>query len=428
MTSKNNLSVVIDLGTSKLAALAGRESQGGKIEILGMAQSPSKGIKRGLVFNIDEAASAVNQVLAQLELQLDEKIGEVNVAFAGQHLKTVDFQGVRFTSEEGIVSQFEINELYNEALNFEVGQNVRILHVEPRSFVIDDEVVELNPVGITGRKIEANFKLLTVPEIQLKNIQRVFDKTDFRLGEITLAPLAVSEAGLTNDEKELGAVLLDIGAGTAKVAVYYENVLVHTAVIPFGGNVVTKDIKEGCSILIKSAEQLKVRYGQALGDFADDQKVVTIPGRNGWEPKEISFKSLAFIIQARLEEIIDSVNMQIEKSGVAGQLGAGIVIAGGTSNLENIVSLIKFRTGMDARIAVPVINTAKRRKELRNHEFLTSLGLLKLTLNNSEKDEKPTRKKTKKKRENGGISPLINKFVQGMLDLVDDENEDVAMN
>ena len=154
------------------------------------------------------------------------------------------------------------------------------------------------------------------------------------MGEIALSPLALTEAVLTDEEKEVGAIVLDIGAGTTKMAVYHDGVLIHAAVIPFGGNVITTDIKEGCSIHLKWAEQLKVQYGEALGDFADEQKVVTIPGHNGWEPKEISFKSLAFIIQARLEEIIDSVYYQIEKSGIEGQLGSGIVVTGGTSNLE----------------------------------------------------------------------------------------------
>jgi cell division protein FtsA len=206
--------------------------------------------------------------------------------------------------------------------------------------------------------------------------------------------------------------------------------LIHAGVIPFGGSVITRDIKEGCSILLKWAEQLKVKYGEALGDFADEQKVVTIPGHNGWEPKEITFKSLAFIIQARLEEIIDNVNYQIENSGIDDQLGSGIVVSGGTSNLNNLVSLVKFRTGMDARKAFPVIHPVNRRKEFQNQDFLTALGLLKMTLgkaNGSVEREKV--KREKKKKESSGISPW-RKVVQGVLNYIDDDDDsdDLAMN
>ena len=433
MASKSNLSVVIDIGTSKIAALAGQRTADGKIEIAGMAQVLSKGVKRGIVFNIDELSTAINEVIDELEKQSEEEITKVDIAISGQRMKLDEYRGYRFTSDEGVVTRFDLNELYNEAKNHKVEQDYKILHVIPQTFTVDEEITEMNPVGITGRKLEAGYKLISIPEVQLTNLQKVFDRTGIEIGEITLSPLAIAEAVLTEDEKELGAVVLDIGAGTSKLAVYYENVMVHTAVIPFGGSVVTNDIKEGCAILAKWAEKLKVSYGQALGDFADEQKVVTIPGHSGWEPKEISFKSLAFIIQARLEEIIDNVYYQIEKSGVGSHLGSGIVVTGGTSNLNNIVSLVKFRTGMDARKAFPVIHPVNKRKEFQTQEYLTALGLLRIASAGAPVQEKEKvkakekRKKTKKKKENNGVSPWI-KVVQGVLDYIDDDNDDLAMN
>lgn len=429
MASKSNLSVVIDIGTSKIVGLAGQKTQDGKIEILGVSNVPSKGIKRGVVFNIDEVAASLNIVIQDLEKQLDAEITSVEITFAGQNMKTLNYRGYRYTSDEGIVSEFDINELYNEAKNFKVEQDFKIIHVIPQSFVIDEEIREINPVGITGRKLEANYKLLIVPESHILNFQRVFDKIGVAIEGITLSPLAISEATINDDEKESGAIVLDIGSGTTKVAVFHDNILFHAAVIPFGGSVITKDIKEGCSILLKWAEQLKVKYGEALGDFADEQKVVTIPGYNGWEPKEITFKSLAFIIQARLEEIMDSVNVHIEKSGIEGQVGTGIVISGGTSNLNNIVSLVKFRTGMDARKAFPTILPVNRKKEFQNQDYLTALGLLKISLENTpENTIKPDIRKSKKKEKpKKGISPW-KKAIQGVLDYIDDDNDDLAMN
>ncbi len=429
MASKSNLSVVVDIGTSKIVGLAGLKNEENKIEIKGISKVPSRGIKRGVVFNIEEVTTVLRELFDDLEKQMEEEITSASVTFAGQHMKTVEYSAYRFTSDEGIVSNFDINELYNEARNHKVEQDYRIVHVIPQSFVIDNDIKEINPVGITGRKIEANYKLFIVPEFHLLNLQRVFDRIGVSIENLVLSPLAIAEATLSNDEKEEGAIMLDIGAGTTKLAVYYGSVLIHAAIIPFGGSVITKDIKEGCSILPKWAEQLKVKYGEAMGDFADEQKVVTIPGYNGWDPKEITFKSLAFIIQARLEEIMDNVNFQISKSGVE-EIGSGVVISGGTANLNNIVALVKFRVGMDARKAFPVIHPVNRRKEFQEQELLTALGLLKLSLKNEmvSKEIRTTPKdKDKKKKEKNGLSSW-RKVVQGVLDYIDDDNDDLAMN
>lgn len=428
MASKSNISVVIDIGTSKMVAVAGEKNELGKAEILGVAKTISKGIKRGVIFNIDETAHSIQNLISQIEDQIEQEVTSASVAYAGQYMKTIDYQNSKFTSEEGIVSKFDIDHLYNEAKKVEFEQDYRIIQVIPTSFVIDNEITELNPVGITGREIIANYKLVIAPEIYITNLQRVFDKIGLEMEDVTLSSLAVAEAVITEEEKEMGAIVLDIGSGTTNLAIFHDNMLIHTAVIPFGGSVVTKDIKEGCSILLKWAEQLKVKYGQALGDFAPDQKMVTIPGHNGWDPKEISFKSLAFIIQARLEEIIDSVNAEIEKSGVDDQLGAGIVLTGGTSNLNNIISLVKFRTGMDARMGNLAFNPKCSKNQLQNIENLAAFGLLNLVVNKSEIPVKETRKRTRKKKDNGGLSPWFNKVVQGVLDYVDDDNEDVALN
>ncbi len=428
MASKSNLSVVIDMGTTKLVAAAGYKNDANKLVIAGIAKTPSSGLKRGIIYNIEEAAASVSKVLADLEKQTGENFEKINVALAGQHLKTIDYHGTKITSDEGIVTRSDIDYLYNEAWKNEIETGYKIIEVIPKSFIVDGDPIEMNPIGITGRKIEASYKLVILPETYIINLRRVMDKTGYELGKITHATLAVSEAVLTEDEKEMGVIVLDVGAGTTKMAVYHENRLIHTAVIPFGGEVVTRDIKEGCSVLLKWAEQLKTQYGEALGDFADDQKVVTIPGHNGWEPKEISFKSLAFIIQARLEEIMDCVGSQITKSGVEEHLGAGIVLTGGTANMGNFISLVKFRTGMDARKGNLVLHLNEKNKEFIHPDNYTAFGLLNLIVEKPEAviNEKP--KKVKKKKENGGFSPLIHKVVQGVLNYIDDDNEDIPMN
>ncbi|MFW5756751.1 MAG: cell division protein FtsA [Tangfeifania sp.] len=427
MASKTNLSVVIDAGTTKITALAGIKNSEGKMEILGASKLPSKGIKRGVIFNIEEAATSIGQVIDDLAGQVDGKIEKVDIAYAGQPMKIYEFKGTRLTSGDGVVSENDVNELFNEAKEVNIEQDFTILHILPQSFVIDNEIVDFSPVGITGRKIEATYKIIAVPQNHIANFGRVLNKLGLELGDVVLSPVAASEAVLTEDEKELGVILLDIGAGTTKLSIFNEGALVHTAVIPFGGNVVTNDIKEGCSILPKWAEQLKTQYGQALGDFADEQKVVTIPGHSGWEPKEISFKSLAFIIQARMEEIVDSAFFQVEKSGVAEDLGSGIVLSGGTSALNNLVSLVKFRTGMDARLAYSVLRPFAKIEGLEHPDFQTVLGMLQMALEKVDPFPKEKKKKPKKKKKDGGFSPWIKNVVQGVLDYVDDD-EDVALN
>ena len=426
MASKSKLSVVIDIGTSKFVAIAGTKNETGKLEISAMANVPANGIRRGIIFNIEEVALSIKDLLDKIESKIEEKIETLHVAYAGQHMKTTHFQCEKFTSEDGIVSRSDIDTLFEQTKSAEIEEDYKLVEIIPVSFKIDNEIIE-NPVGSTGKRIEANYKLLVMPNSYWVNLLKVFGKLDVKLEKITLSTFAVSEAVLTEDEKEMGVIVLDIGSGTTNLAIYHDNRLIHTAVIPFGGNVVTSDIKEGCSILLKWAEQLKLQYGQAMGDFADDQKVVTIPGHNGWEPKEISFNSLAFIIQARIEEIIDSVNFQIEKSGIAELLGAGIVLTGGTSNLKNIVSLVKFHTGLDARKGNLVIGLREKHKEIQNSDNYTALGLLSL-VERKTVSSSPEIKKPKKPKEPGRFSKKLSNFVQGVLDLVDDENEDIPMN
>lgn len=429
MASKSKLSVVVDIGTSKIVAAAGFRNEEGKIEIAGIASGPSKGIKRGVVFNIEDAASSIKKVLTDLVQKTREDIEIVDVAYAGMHIKTIDFKASRMTSDEGIVTRMDLEYLNSEARNIRLENNYKVIKVIPKIFIVDNEAVAANPVGITGRKIEATYKLVVLPESYLTNLERVFDKIGIQMGELSLSTLAVSEAVLTDDEKEMGVILLDIGAGTSKMAVYHENMLIHTAVVPFAGDVITQDIKEGCSILLKWAQQLKEQYGQALGDFADEQKVVTIPGFNGWESKEISFKSLAFIIQARLEEIVDSIYQQIERTGIESQLGAGIVLSGGTANIENLVSLVKFRTGLDARKANLSLQFQPKTKELSIAENYTALGLLSTAVSKTEPVNERERKKPVKTFSPGKtFSARITNIVQGVLNMVDDENEDIPLN
>ncbi|WP_346862832.1 cell division protein FtsA [uncultured Draconibacterium sp.] len=427
MASKSNLSVVIDIGTSKLVALAGRVTELGKMEILGVAKTPSKGIKRGVIFNLADVIESITKVLGLLDDQLEDEIEVVDVAYAGKEMKTVNYQASRFTGEGGVVSNFDIDELYNEAKNVELKSGYRILKVIPTSFVIDDEIEELKPVGVTGKKIEARYKLVVIPEVDLINLQRVFESVGVELGEVYHSSLAIAEAVLPKHEKEMGTVVLDMGAGTSNLAVFYENSLVHTAVIPFAGEVITNDLKCGCATFMEKAELLKVKYGQALGDQIKSEDTVTIAKNNGWEPKEITIKSLAYIIQARLEEIVEIVNSEIEKSGVKDLLGTGIVVTGGTSSLENIITLVKYHTGMDARMAYSVVHPVNRKDEVKSPDMYTALGALKLALTNVEAPVRILPEPGNKSRSGKSIFPNFKGALQSAINFFDDGSEDLEL-
>jgi cell division protein FtsA len=267
-----------------------------------------------------------------------------------------------------------------------------IIHVLPQNFIVDNETGIKNPVGMLGRRVEANFHIVVGQITSARNIAKCINKAGLSLNELILEPLASSVAILTEDEKEAGVTLVDIGGGTTDVAVYYDDIIRHTAVIPFGGDVVTKDIKEGCSILQRQAELLKVQYGSALGDLAREDEVVSIPGISGREPKEISLKSLAYIIQSRMEEILNAVLYEVENSGYYDRLSAGIVITGGGALLKDLPQLVKFVTGMDVRLGYPGVKLASESvEEVNNPMYSTSVGLIQMgyemVQKNSEKYE-----------------------------------------
>jgi len=252
-----------------------------------------------------------------------------------------------------------------------------IVHVIPQNYIVDSETGIKNPVGMSGKRLEANFHIVIGQIASARNIEKCVNRIKLNVKQLILEPLASSEAVLTEDEKEAGVALVDIGGGTTDIAVYYDDIIRHTAVVPFGGNVITRDIKEGCSILHRQAESLKIQFGSALGDLAQEDKVVTIPGISGREPKEISFKSLAYIIQSRMEEIMDAVMYEIESSGYSEKLAAGIVITGGGAMLKHLPQLVKFKTGMDVRLGYPNERlVAEKSDDINQPMFATSIGLL----------------------------------------------------
>jgi len=378
MSKKEQYVAAIDIGTTKIVAIVGKKNENGKIEILGLSKAPSKGVKRGVVLNIEETVGAIQQTVDDVQKRSGIVFTEVFVGIAGQHIKSMKNRGyiIRENYEDEIHKE-EVFRLMEDMHKIHIDIGEEIIHVIPQNFIVDNETGVKSPIGMCGRRLEANFHIVIGQVAAAKNIEKCIRKANLTVKDLILEPLASSDAVLTEDEKEAGVVLVDIGGGTTDVAVYYDNIIRHTAVIPFGGNVVTKDIKEGCAILQRYAEQLKIQYGSALGDMAPGDKVVSIPGISGREPKEISFKSLAYIIQSRMEEIIDAINFEIQVSGYADKLAAGVVITGGGAMLKHLPQLMKFKTAMDVRIGLPNKHLAgSARNEINQPMYATSVGLI----------------------------------------------------
>jgi len=379
MAQKNNLVAAVDIGTTKIVAILGRKNENGKLEILGMSKTPSEGVKRGVVTNIQEVVNAIQIAVEDVTARTGEKVDDVFVGIAGQHIRSQKNRGQRYIGAQNDfeITKIDVDELRDDMLRIPIEPGEEILHVLPQTYFVDNEDVTNSPVGMSGKLLEGNFHIVIGQISSAKNIEKCVNRVGLNVKELILEPLASSAACLTADECEAGVALVDIGGGTTDIAVYYDNVIRHTAVVPFGGNVVTRDIKEGCQILQRYAEMLKVQYGSALGDIAPEEKVVSIPGIAGRDPKEISFKTLAYIIQSRMEEIIDAVSFEIENSGFKDKLGAGIVLTGGGALLRHLPQLVKYRTGLDVRIGLPTEYLASNTSEdIMQPMYSTSVGLL----------------------------------------------------
>jgi cell division protein FtsA len=378
MNKNTQYVAAIDIGTTKIVAIVGKKNENGKIEILGLSKALSKGVKRGVVLNIEETVTAIQTTVEDVQKRSGMWFSEVFVGIAGQHIKSMKSRGyIIREAYDDVIKKEEVFKLIDDMHKIHIDIGEEIIHVIPQNFIVDNETGIKSPIGICGRRLEANFHIVIGQVAAAKNIEKCIRMAKLKVKDMILEPLASSDAVLTEDEKEAGVVLVDIGGGTTDVAVFYDNIIRHTAVIPFGGNVVTRDIKEGCAILQRYAEQLKIQYGSALGDLAPEDKVVSIPGISGREPKEISFKSLAYIIQSRMEEIIDAVNFEIQNSGYADKLAAGVVITGGGAMLKHLPQLMKFKTAMDVRIGLPNEHLAGSAKnEINQPMYATSVGLI----------------------------------------------------
>ncbi|MDF3076859.1 MAG: ftsA [Sphingobacteriaceae bacterium] len=438
--SKSSPIVVgLDIGTTKICVTVGRRSAHGKIEILGIGKAESAGVTRGVVSNIQKTVQGIMQAVEEASAQSNVDVKIVNVGIAGQHIKSLQHRGILTRKDlNNEIQRKDIDKLIEDMYKLVMPPGEEIIHVLPQEFTIDNEPGIKDPIGMAGVRLEANFHIISGHVSAVKNILRCVGNSNLETQELILEPLASSESVLSDEEKEAGVVLVDIGGGTTDLAIFHEGIIRHTAVIPFGGNSVTEDIREGCSVMRNQAELLKTRFGSALADENKDNEIICVPGLRGREPKEISVKNLAYVIQARMEEIIEHVYYEIKSSGYEKKLIAGIVITGGGAQLKHLPQLVEFVTGLDARIGYPNEHLAKNEvlpkniyDELKSPMYATGIGLLikgiqkaEIVAENSTKStvaaEKP--KQIDKPKAVGLFDKLLQKGAKFIKDEIKDED------
>ncbi|MCF1190833.1 cell division protein FtsA [Mangrovimonas sp. AS39] len=378
---ENNIAIGLDIGTTKIVAMIGRKNEYGKVEILGIGKSKSLGVHRGVVNNITQTIQSIQAAVQEAEAAADIKIEDVTVGIAGQHIRSLQHSDyITRPNSELVIDEEDIEQLINQVHKLVMLPGEEIIHVLPQEYKVDGQAEIKEPIGMYGGRLEANFHVVVGQVSSIRNIGRCVKSAGLNLEGITLEPLASANAVLSQEEKEAGVALIDIGGGTTDLAVFKDGIIRHTAVIPFGGNVITEDIKEGCSIIEKQAELLKIKFGSAWPGENKDNEIVSIPGLRGREPKEITLKNLSKIIHARVVEIIEQVYLEIKNYGHEEQkkkLIAGIVLTGGGSQLKHLKQLVEYITGMDTRIGYPNEHLAgDSDDEVTSPLFATAVGLV----------------------------------------------------
>lgn len=385
---RNSIAVGLDIGTTKIVAMIGKKNEYGKLEILGVGKSKSLGVARGVVNNITQTIQSIQQAIQEAEADSGYKINDVVVGIAGQHIRSIQHSDyVSRSNPEEVIGDADIDMLINQVHKLAMLPGEEIIHVLPQEFKIDGQAEIKEPIGMYGGRLESSFHVVVGQASSIRNVGRCIKSSGLDLSGLTLEPLASADAVLSQEEKEAGVALIDIGGGTTDLAIFKDGIIRHTAVIPFGGNVITEDIKEGCSIIEKQAELLKVKFGSAWPGENKDNEIVSIPGLRGREPKEISLKNLSKIIHARVVEIIEQVFAEIKAYGHEDprkKLIAGIVLTGGGAQLQHIKQLVEYITGMDTRIGYPNEHLAGNSdEEISSPLYATAVGLVMNSLRNN---------------------------------------------
>jgi cell division protein FtsA len=369
--------VGLDIGTTKVCAVVASITENKQVNILGVGKAPSDGLNRGVVVNIDKTVSAIRAAVEQAQLASGIEVTAVNVGIAGDHIRSLRSKGViTITNRDNEITIKDVERLLADCRNIALPSDYEIIHIIPQEYIVDGQDGISDPVGMSGMRMEAEVHIITGLVSAVKNMYRCVERAGYEVADLMLEPLASSYAVLEQEEREAGVVLVDIGGGTTDVAIMQDNTIRHTAVVAIAGQKVTDDIRIGLSVLEDQAEKLKRDHGLCFADLITEDEIITIPGIAGRPPKEIKKSVLAKIIQARVEEILEIVAIEIKRSGYSSQLSAGAVITGGGALLEGMCPLANEILGMDAKIGLPRGLSGGLVNEVKSPIYATGVGLV----------------------------------------------------
>ncbi len=373
--SKNsNMIVGLDIGTSKVVCIVGKYDDEKKLEIIALGAYPSSGLKKGVVVNIDATTDAISKAVDQAQSMIEEKIKSVYVGIAGKHIKSLNSHGTE-AIKNNEVSAYDIDRVIESAQAVAIPSDQNLLHVIPQSFIIDGQEVSLDPLGMSGTRLETKVHLVTCANSAVKNIEKCIKNCGLKVDGFVLEQFASSHSILSDDEKELGVCLVDIGGGTTDIAIFNSGSIVHTGVIPYAGDNVTKDIAEALRTPTPQAEEIKQKFGCAVTEFTKDNEKFEVLAVGGRSPRECSRSALADIIQQRYSELFDLIKVEISRNGFEEHISAGIVLTGGTSKMEGVVQLAESIFQTSVRLGIPS-NFKGMETILQNPIYSTSIGLI----------------------------------------------------
>ena len=385
MRENKDLIVGLDIGTSKIVALVAEVPPEGGINILGMGSAPSRGLKKGVVVNIEATVSAIQRALEDAELMADCKITQVYTGIAGSHIRSLNSHGM-VPIRDREVSQVDVDRVIETARAVNISTDQQILHVLPQEYVIDGQEGVREPLGMSGVRMEVKVHIVTGAVSAAQNIVKCVRRCGLEVRDLVLQPLASSYAVLNDDEKDLGVCLVDIGGGTTDIAVFTRGAIQHTAVIPIAGDQITNDIAQTLRTPTREAEDLKIQQGIALRQLADAREMVEVPGIGERGPRMLSKQLLSEVIEPRVEELYSLVQAELRRSGFEEQISSGIVLTGGSSQMKGMVELAEEVFHVPVRLGVPEY-VGGLSERVRNPRYATSVGLLLAGLEKHEIDQ-----------------------------------------
>jgi len=394
----NELTVGLDIGTSKVVAIVGKKTSDGQVEIVGIGSHPSRGLKRGVVVNIETTVNAIQRAIEEAELMAGCQIQSVYAGIAGSHIRSMNSHGIVAVREREVV-QADIDRVIDAAQAVAIPSDQKILHILPQEYVIDSQEGIKEPLGMSGVRLEAKVHLVTCAVNAAQNIEKCVQKCDLDVDDIILEQLASSYAVLTDDEKELGVCVVDIGGGTTDIAIFTGGSIRHTAVIPIAGDQVTNDIAMALRTPTQNAEEIKIKYACALTQLAGAEETIKVPSVGDRPPRDLSRQALAEVVEPRYEELFTLIQSELRRSGFEDVIAAGIVLTGGTSKMEGVVELAEEIFHMPVRLASPQ-GVAGLADVVNNPMYATGVGLLMYGLKQQATHSEPMM------RSEGGVSMM----------------------